>query len=424
MVTRCRAWLVAVGDELLNGRTVDTNSGFLQRRLAAHGVPVDAVQVVPDRADRIDAALTAAPAGALVILTGGLGPTRDDLTAEAVAAWGGVAMTETVSVADHLRAICAANGFPYHENMIKQGLLPNGFEALINPLGTAPAMVGDARGRALVLLPGVPQEIRALWPLVVDRLGERGLLGAALPSVLMRTVRFSEPGLARATESLRARHTDLDWSWWLTRWGVDVQVVASDDADALPAGLADKLAADLGDHVYARDLRGLNEVVQTDLIAAGRTVAVAESCTGGLLGAALTETAGSSACFVGGALTYSNEIKIGALGVSPATLAAHGAVSLETAREMAAGCRDRFGSDYALSITGVAGPDGGTPDKPVGTVCLGLAAEDGVFAGCYRFGPHRYRNRELSVAFALDALRRSVARGDDPFTGSGGEVRR
>jgi len=424
MVTRRRAWLVAVGDELLNGRTVDTNSGFIQRRLVACGVQVDAVQVVPDRVDRIDAALAATPAGALVILTGGLGPTRDDLTAVAVAAWAGVTMTETRSVADHLRALCAANDFPYRENMIKQGMLPDGFEALINPMGTAPAMVGEARGRTLVLLPGVPQEIRALWPLVADRLEQQGLLGASLPSVLLRTARFSEPGLARATESLRVEYPGLDWSWWLTRWGVDVQAVVSDGADALPAGLADRLAADLGDRVYARDFRGLNEVVQADLIGAGRTVAVAESCTGGLLGAALTEMAGSSACFVGGALTYSNEIKVAALGVSPATLATHGAVSLDTAREMAVGCRDRFGSDYALSITGIAGPDGGTPDKPVGTVCLGLAAVDGVFTGRYRLGPHRYRNRELSVAFALDALRRYVARSVDPFAGPDGEVRR
>ena len=424
MVRPTRVHLLSVGDELLNGRTVDTNANYLQRRLLARGMRVASVQTLPDRSDAIAEALDTAPDGALVLVTGGLGPTRDDLTAEAVAAWAGTPLREHAAVAEHLRARCERRGWAYAQNMIKQGLLPGGLEALINPLGTAPAMVGDLRGRTLVLLPGVPQEVRALWPLVEAWLSERGRLGDPVPGVLMRTVRCSEPGLARATEDLRARHADLDWSWWLTRWGVDVQA-ASPAADVgLPGSLAGDLAAVLGDHVYAQDLRGLHEVVQAELIARGRTVAVAESCTGGLLGAALTETAGSSACFLGGALTYADAVKTAALGVAPATLAVHGAVSPEVAREMAVGCRDRFGADHALSITGIAGPDGGTPEKPVGTVCFGLASATGAYAGRALFGPHRYRNRELAVAFALDALRRHLRDGADPFAGPGGEVRR
>lgn len=423
-MTAIRARLVAVGDELLNGRTVDTNSSFLQRRLAKRGVRVDAVTVVPDRADRIASALDAVPAGALVVVTGGLGPTRDDLTAETVAVWAGAPLREHEAVARHLRARCKERGYPYAENMIKQGLLPAGLDALINPLGTAPAMVGELCGRTLVMLPGVSQEVRALWESVEAWLFARGCLGEPLPGVLMRTVRFSEPALAGATEDLRGRHPGLDWSWWLTRWGVDVQAMSPAPDVALPEGLAGELAATLGDHVYARDLRGLHEVVQADLLAHGRTVAVAESCTGGMLGAALTENAGSSACFLGGALTYADAIKTSALGVAPVTLASHGAISVQTAREMAAGCRERFGSDHALSITGIAGPDGGTPDKPVGTVCLGLASACGVFVGRYRLGPHRYRNRELAVSFALDALRRHLATDTDPFADRGGETRR
>ncbi len=424
MVSAAPAHLVSVGDELLNGRTVDTNANFLQRRLRARGVPVDGVRSVPDRADAIAAALDAVPGGALVLLTGGLGPTRDDLTAETVADWAGVPLREDAAVAGHLRARCERRGWPYAENMIKQGLLPGGLDALVNPLGTAPAMVGELRGRTLVLLPGVPQEVRALWPLVETWLTGSGRLGDPLPGVLMRTTRCSEPGLAKATEELRGRHADLDWSWWLTRWGVDVQAAAPSADVALPPGLAADLAAILGDHVYATDMRGLHEVVQAELIARGRTVAVAESCTGGLLGAALTETPGSSACFLGGTLAYADAVKTAALDVAPETLAAHGAVSPEVAREMAAGCRARFGSDQALSITGVAGPDGGTADKPVGTVCFGLASARGAYAGRYLLGPHRYRNRELAVAFALDALRRHLADGADPFAGRGGEVRR
>ena len=425
MVTSIRAHLVSIGDELLNGRTVDTNSGFIQRRLMRRGVAVEAVAVVPDRAGRITAALDAVPEEALAVVTGGLGPTRDDLTAETVAAWAAVPLREHEGVARHLRGYwCEVRGFPYAENLVKQGLLPDGLDALINPLGTAPAMVGELRGRTLVLLPGVPQELRALWPSVEAWLGEHAGLGEPPPGLLRRTVRFSEPGLAKATEALRARHPDLVWSWWLTRWGVDVQATAPSPAVPWPSGLETDLEAVLGDRVYAADLSELNEVVQADLIARGRTVAVAESCTGGLLGAALTEIAGSSACFLGGALTYADAVKTAALGVAPATLAAHGAVSEETAREMAVGCRERFGSDHALSITGIAGPDGGVPDKPVGTVCVGLASAGAAYAGRYLLGPYRYRNRELSVSLALDALRRHLATGADPFAGSGGETRR
>jgi len=405
MVRPPRAHLLSVGDELLNGRTVDTNANYLQRRLLARGMRVASVQTLPDRTDAIAEALDTAPDGALVLVTGGLGPTRDDLTAEAVAAWAGTPLREDAAVAEHLRARCERRGWAYAENMIKQGLLPGGLDALVNPMGTAPAMVGDLRGRTLVLLPGVPQEVRALWTLVEAWLSERGRLGDPVPGILMRTVRCSEPGLAKATEDLRARHPGLDWSWWLTRWGVDVQAASPAAGVGLPGGLAGDLALVLGDYVYAQDLRGLHEVVQAELIARGRTVAVAESCTGGLLGAALTETAGSSACFLGGA-------------------PAHGAVSPEVAREMAAGCRDRFGADHALSITGIAGPDGGTPEKPVGTVCFGLASATGAYAGRSLFGPHRYRNRELAVAFALDALRRHLRDGADPFAGPGGEIRR
>jgi nicotinamide-nucleotide amidase len=424
MVSPRRAHLVSVGDELLNGRTVDTNANFLQRRLLARGVRVASVRVVPDRAGDIADALEAVPAGDLVLLTGGLGPTRDDLTAGTVAAWAGVHLREDADVAAHLRARCERRGWSYAENMIKQGMLPAGLDALINPVGTAPAMLGELRERTLVLLPGVPQEVRALWGPVEAWLGERGRLGEPLPGVLLRTVRLSEPGLARATEDLRARHPDLDWSWWLTRWGVDVQAMAPSADVSLPDALAAEMAGILGDHVYATGLRGLHEVVQAALIGRGLTVAVAESCTGGLLGAALTETAGASACFLGGALAYADAVKTSALGVAPATLTAHGAVSPEVAREMAVGCRERFGSDCALSVTGIAGPDGGTPEKPVGTVCFGLASGDGVFAGRTVFGPHRYRNRELSVAFALDALRRHLEGGADPFAGRGGASRR
>ncbi len=409
------ARLIAVGDELLNGRTLDANSHEIQQRLVRRGVDVGGVAVVPDRAAAIAAALTAAPAGCLVVLTGGLGPTPDDLTAMAVADWAGVALTQDDTVAAALRARCEARGRTYGPNLVKQSQLPQGLTALPNPEGTAPAMVGDLHGRTLVLLPGVPSEMRALWPLVEAWLQDGARLGPARPVLLRRTTRLSEPALARLTAPLLPQYPDCAWSWWLTRWGVDVQAVAPASETALPAGLADQLDAALGDRVWAREFVDLPAVVLTALRDAGATVAAAESCTGGLLGAAFTDVPSASDAYRGGIVAYADAVKRDLLDVPADLLRDHGAVSGECARAMAAGCRARCRADVALSVTGVAGPGGGSAAKPVGTIWFGLAAATGTFAGRARFPAHRGRNRELAVAVALDALRRHLADGGDPF---------
>lgn len=412
------ARLIAVGDELLNGRTLDANSHEIQQRLVRRGVSVGGVAVVPDRAAEIAAALAATPAGCLVVLTGGLGPTPDDLTAEAVAAWAGTQLREDAAVAALLRARCEARGRPYGPNMVKQGLLPSGLDALPNPEGSAPAMVGDLRGRTLVLLPGVPSEMRALWPLVEAWLDAGGRLGPARPVLLRRTTRLSEPVLDRLTAPLLAEFPGCAWSWWLTRWGVDVQALAPTGADAVPAGLAARLDEVLGDRVWAREFVDLPAVVLSALRGAGLTVAAAESCTGGLLGAALTDVPGASDAYRGGIVAYADDVKRELLEVPAELLREHGAVSGECARAMADGCRARCRADLALSVTGVAGPGGGSAAKPVGTVWIGLASAGGTFAGRMRFLAHRARNRELAVAVALDALRRHLASGGDPFAGA------
>ncbi len=415
MARLIEARLIAVGDELLNGRTLDANSHEIQQRLSRRGVAVGGVAVVPDRAAAVAAALDATPAGCLVVLTGGLGPTPDDLTAEAVAAWAEVPLREDGAIADILRARCEARGRPYGPNMVKQGLLPRGLAALPNPEGSAPAMVGDLRGRTLVLLPGVPSEMRVLWPLVEAWLDDGGRLGPARPVLLRRTVRLSEPVLDRLTAPLLREFPGCAWSWWLTRWGVDVQALAPAGRDAMPDGLAAQLDEALGDRVWAREFVDLPAVVLSALRGAGATVATAESCTGGLLGAALTDVPGASDAYRGGIVAYADDIKRNLLDVPAALLRDHGAVSGECAVAMAAGCRARCGADAALSVTGVAGPGGGSAAKPVGTVWIGLASAAGTFAGRARFLAHRARNRELAVAVALDALRRHLADGGDPF---------
>ncbi len=409
------ARLIAVGDELLNGRTLDANSHEIQPRLARRGVTVGGVAVVPDRDGAIASALEAAPPGCLVVLTGGLGPTPDDLTAAAVAAWAGVPLVEDGAVAAALRARCEMLGRPYGPNMIKQGLLPRGLSALHNPEGTAPAMVGDLRERTLVLLPGVPTEMRALWPLVESWLADGERLGPARPVLLRRTTRLSEPGVARLTAPMLQEYPDCAWSWWLTRWGVDVQAVAPAGEPALPRGLASRLDEVLGDRVWAREFVDLPAVVLAALDHAGATVATAESCTGGMLGAAFTDVPGASRAYRGGIVAYADDNKQVLLGVPTDLLREHGAVSGECARVMAANCRIRCRADTALAVTGVAGPGGGSAAKPVGTIWFGLASAAGTFAGRARLFAHRGRNRELAVAVALDALRRHLADGGDPF---------
>lgn len=412
------ARLVSVGDELLNGRTVDTNAGDTQRRLLARGVPVTGVAVVPDRPDAIAAALDATPAGSLVVLTGGLGPTPDDLTVAALAAWAGLALEEDAEAAAALRARAAARGLDYGPHLAKQALRPVGFRALINPAGTAPALVGEAGGRLCVLLPGPPPEIAALWPGVEAELAARGILADAHACVLRRTCALSEPEVSRRTESLRKRWPDALWSWWLTRWGVDVQAAAA-GPDALPPELGPALDAALGDGVYADRLEGLNDVVVAALRDRGATLAVAESCTGGLLGAAITDVPGASEVFLGGVLSYADAAKRALLDVPADLLATHGAVSGPVAEAMAAGARRRLGADFALAATGIAGPGGGTDAKPVGTTWLALAGPDGVWSGRRRFRSFRERNRQLAVSHALDALRRHLREGRDPWAEPG-----
>jgi nicotinamide-nucleotide amidase len=398
--------LIAVGDELLGGRTSDTNSTAVQRAL---GLPAAGIQVVGDQAAAIGAALAATEPGAVVVIYGGLGSTADDLTRDAIAAWAGVPLDTDDVLAGELAERARQRGFTMCAASFKQAEVPRGLVPVRNPVGSAPALVGPLAGRWLVVLPGVPVELHGLLPLVRAELESAGLLSPPPPSRLWRVAQMAEMPVARLCEPVRARHLDLGWSWWLVEWGIDVQITApqGDDADlAAPAAALDDI---LGERVYARRLVTLPRVVLDLLGERGETLAVAESCTGGLLGAAITGEPGSSAAFLGGVLTYADAAKRELAGVPATLLAAHGAVSREVAEAMAAGARARLGADHALAVTGIAGPDGGTATKPVGTTWVALASGDRVEAGCYRFPADRARNRALAVNAALDALRRKLA---------------
>jgi nicotinamide-nucleotide amidase len=402
------AWQIAVGDELLIGRTVDTNSGVVQRALAAHGVEVRRVTVVRDDRAAIVAALAEVPVDGLVFLSGGLGSTPDDITKNAVAAWAGVPLVEDAAIAADLKRRARERTVIFGEELARQALVPSGMRPLPNPAGTAPGLVGRLEERDLVVLPGVPGELRALLPEVMAWLVAAGMLPRERPSLLLRTAQVAELDIVELCRPVLAAHPDLRWSWWLARWGVDVGVT-------LPSGrvdveVLDKVRRDLrrrlGLAVFADRLQDLNEVVQERMLACGGTLGVAESCTGGLLGGRLTDLPGSSAFFRGGVVAYANEIKRDLLGVPQELLEEHGAVSRPVAEAMATGCRARLACDWALAVTGIAGPDGGTAEKPLGTTWIGVAGPTGTWGRRYHFPGTRARIRVLAVSAALDTLRR------------------
>ena len=403
--------IIAIGDELLEGRTSDTNSRHIERALGGHAVQVGLIQVVPDRDEDINRALDRTRPGELVFISGGLGSTPDDLTRDVVARWGGVALVSDGGVRRHLERRWRKRGLKTSPGAARQSEVPEGLTALVNPVGSAPGLVGPLRERTLVLLPGVPQELTGLLPLAVAWLDERGILPPARPVLLWRTAQIAELALVGRLEGVTTAHKDLDWSWWLTDWGVDVRVAGTGTGD--PKAVEDQVSERLGHHVYARSMVSLPEVVQAAMLEAGRTLSVAESCTAGMIGARLTDASGSSGFFRGGILAYADEVKASQLGVDPAVLAGRGAVSRETVEQMAAGCRERLGTDYAVAVSGISGPGGGTEDKPVGTTWIAVAGKRTVHAHRYRFPADRERNRLLTVAAAVDSVRRLLEFGDD-----------
>lgn len=405
----CSVRIIAVGDELLEGRTSDTNSGRIQRALGRHAVQTAGIQVVPDTEAAIKEALENTRQGDLVFLTGGLGSTPDDLTRDMVARWAGVALNEDLQLREKLEARWLKKGIKARPGVNRQSEVPEGLTPLDNPVGSAPGLVGQLAGRTLVLLPGVPQELTGLLPQVVDWLDDQNILPAARPVLIWRTAQIAELTLVKILEPVRKEFPHLIWSWWLTDWGVDVRLAGQsgqvDDEESLQrAGvMVDSI---LGHLVYSRRMLTLPEVIQETMVQQGLTLAVAESCTSGLLGARFTDAAGSSDFFQGGFLVYADQVKEKQLGVSGEILKTHGAVSEEVVRAMATGCRQKMGVDFALAVSGISGPGGGSPEKPVGTTWVAVAGPGKVHAGCYHFPSNRERNRLLTVAAASDTLRR------------------
>jgi nicotinamide-nucleotide amidase len=417
------AEIICVGTELLLGDILNTNAQFLAQELAQLGIPHYYQSVVGDNPERIRRVVkTACDRAQLLIFTGGLGPTPDDLTHATLADCFGVPLVEHPEILEDIARKFAARGRTMTPNNQKQALLPEGAQVLTNSGGSAPGIIWQPRSDVTILtFPGVPAELKYMWQEVaVPYLTAEGWVTSTVHSRLLRFWGISESALAEKVRPFFDLQNPTV-APYANLGEVKLRVTARADseaaAQALIAPVEQKLREIGGLDCYGADEESLASVVGALLQARGDTLAVAESCTGGGLGALLTQISGSSSYFWGGVISYDNSVKVGVLGVNPQDLVEQGAVSRIVAEQMAAGVRDRLNTTWGLSITGIAGPTGGSPEKPVGLVYIGLAGANSVQSYEHRFGAIRGRDwiRHLSACTALDHLRRTLLDGSSQF---------
>lgn len=408
--------VVTIGTELLLGLTPDTNAAELGRALAGAGVEVVRHLSVADRPDAIRAVVAEAlERTGFVITTGGLGPTRDDMTKREVAALFNKSLILDETVLRALEERFRRLGRPMPAVNRTQAEVPAGATVLPNPRGTAPGLwVEDARGRVVVMLPGVPSEMRGLLAEeVLPRIAAREGDGRVVRSRTVRTTGAAESALAERVGAVEEQIAPLTLAYLPSVDGVDLRVTAW----RLPAAEADRrlgetvmlLRERAGEHCYGEDGTDLAATILERLRARKARLAVAESCTGGLLGGRITAVPGASDVFVGGIVAYNDAVKSGLLGVPEEQLKVHGSVSEEVVRAMARGAQQRFAADAALAVTGIAGPTGGTPEKPVGTVWLAASLGSELRVLKRIFPGDRGDVRARSAQAALDLLRRLIA---------------
>jgi nicotinamide-nucleotide amidase len=407
-----RAVILSTGDELTTGSVIDTNSAVIAERLYAAGVKVIAVLKVGDERERLLWAFERArEMGDLIIGTGGLGPTADDLTTESVAEFLGRRLIQDESVANGLKERFAARGIAWTENNLKQALFPESATIIANPVGTAPGFrIGISPGKDLIWLSGVPQEMIAMLDgSVMPWIGSQREHGSEIHSCTFKIYGLTESKLdtlvkpidLSVTERLSFRAHFPDLTLRLTVTGSAQEKGGFDKH-------CEEIRRILGRHIYAEGDITMEECVGRLLLERNCSLALAESCTGGLISRRVTSVAGSSAYYFGGAVTYANEAKIRFLGVKPATLERFGAVSEQTALEMSQGIKARTGSSIALSVTGIAGPAGGSPEKPVGTVWMSIARGGLHEARLFQFHGDRERIILGASQAALNWLRTSL----------------
>ncbi len=408
-----RAEIIATGSELLSGGVPDTNSVFLSEELLAIGIETAFKTVVGDNEKDMEEAVRRALERAdAVFITGGIGPTDDDLTRKAVAKVVKKRLVLNDDALAAVKAVLASKKKEYLSANDRQALIPAGARLLENRVGVAPGFYIDEEGKFLAVLPGVPEEMRAMFSGGLKQIVEERTEGKSfLRRRVLRTSGMSEPAVNQAIQDLM-KGSNPTIGLTVKPTGVDIRIIARGSSQDRAAAAAEKTEAEirkrLGDAVYGADDQGMEEIVGALLKQRGQTLAVAESCTGGLVGARVTNIAGSSDYFERGVVAYSNRSKTELLGVPADLIEKHGAVSREVAAAMAQGVRERTGADLGLSVTGIAGPGGGSEAKPVGLVYIALASSAGVKVDEHRFLGTRDQVRLRASQAALDMVRRHL----------------
>lgn len=411
------AEVLCVGSELLLGNITNGNARWIAEQLAALGVPHQRQMVVGDNRERLMAEVRQAAGRCRVLITtGGLGPTPDDLTTEAIAAAFETPLVEHPEIWAEIQARLSARGRICSPSNRRQAFLPEGAAVLPNPTGTAPGMIwSPVPGFTVLTFPGVPSEMKAMWQqTAAPLLRQSGLAAGVFASRMLRFWGVSESALAEEMADLleQANPTVAPYAG---AGEVKLRITARAEHPAEAKALLEPVEREIrrrtGQSCFGVDEQSLAEVVLQQLRLRGQTVAVAESCTGGGLGAALAAVPGASDVFLGGVIAYANGVKQALLGVPAELLQAHGAVSDPVAQSMAEGARRVTGADWGLAITGVAGPGGGSDEKPVGLVHLAIAGPDGCSSEGVRFGTSRGRTwiQALSAGEALNRLRLQLA---------------
>jgi len=420
-LTRPRAVLVITGSELVRGDRTDRNGPFLARELLRLGFEPARIEIVGDGEEELEDALRAGLRADLCVVSGGLGPTHDDRTVELVARVAGVELRldeelhrEIGSVS---RRFAQRTGRPYADfehGVRKQATVPEGAVNL-GLAGTAPGLVLQNAHAVVVVLPGPPGELQRLWPLALETAPLRALLAEMEPPG-RRFLRFfgaTESAVAKALAAAGGDGDGVEATICAHDFEIHVDLLVEPGAEARADGLAGGLTERLGRYLFAETDASVAELVLAACRERGSTLATAESCTGGMVAERLTAVPGASSAFVGSVVAYADDVKAGELGVPQELLARHGAVSAQAAAAMAGGARKRLGADVAVAITGIAGPGGGTPEKPVGLVYLHVEGPDGGRAADFQFPGDRESIRRRATATALHLVRRFLAQSRD-----------
>jgi nicotinamide-nucleotide amidase len=405
------AEIVAVGTELLMGQIANTNAQYISQKLAEAGINVYYHSVVGDNNERLTKTMKLAlERSDLIIVTGGLGPTQDDMTKQTIADIFNISLVMHQESRSKMESAFKNNCMPMTANNMKQVLIPDGSLVIPNDNGIAPGCVINSNGKTIVLFPGPPKEMKPMFNWFLINLLKQ--IDRVIASKYIRIFGIGESTVENEIIDLVGAQTSPTIATYIEDGTVIIRVTASAadkvKAEELLSPIVIELEKRFGSNIFSQNGESMEETVVNSLKSNNLTVSFAESCTGGMISARILNVSGSSQVFDRGVVTYSNESKVELLGVNSETIKQYGAVSHETAKEMAEGIRKNAKTDIGVSVTGIAGPNGGTAEKPVGLVYIGVAGEKGVESFEYRFNGNRDRVRTMSTMSALDLLRRNI----------------